>query len=314
MEENGIIQKHKPSVIIHLAAHANVRKSKEYSEDFLCNNLATTQRLLQQIVELKKEERPLFVYASSSSIYGNIETPFKETVPITSVMSMYALSKYFCEQCVDFYCNEYDLKAIGLRFFSVYGPRCRPDMMTYQFLKSTINNNELLLNGDGSIQRDLTYIDDIVDGIYRAATKEEIKEKHTIYNLGNCHPISIREVIAKMQKITKKQIKIKYLPKNNNDALVTYADISKAVEELGYNPETNVEKGLKKTYDWMVLKEEEEARLVVEYHESRIITILQTITYFSCFLFIISYLFHVKKSIYSICKNMASFQGFQNIR
>jgi len=262
LSNNNWITYYKPSVVIHLAAHANVRKSTEYANEFIQNNLGTTQHLLEEIAHMRPADRPLFLYASSSSIYGNNKTPFSEEDQIENILCTYALSKYFCEQMVDFYCNEYQMDAVGFRFFSVYGPRCRPDMATYQIMTLIHNEKTIKIMGYGSISRDFTYIYDIVDLIYAGATNKRSQsipaKNHQIYNLGNSKPITLRHFISKIEEIAKKEATIELLPRNKNDALITFSDISKACSELGYQPKIDIDEGLRKTYEWIVSKNNEQ--------------------------------------------------------
>jgi UDP-glucuronate 4-epimerase len=239
-----------PEVVIHLAAYANVRKSQEIPNLFIKNNVETTCSLINCLIKLDKI--PLFIYASSSSVYGsNKKIPFSENDELNNIISPYALSKKMCEDLVNFYCNNSNLKAVCLRFFTVYGPRCRPDMAIHNFLKNIINGKEITLYGDGSTERDYTYIDDIISGI-TSCIKYNIKDnEHLILNLGNNYPIKLLDLINLCEKITEKPAKIinKEIP--NCDTLITYADICKAKKIIDYTPKYSIEKGLTNTYLWI---------------------------------------------------------------
>jgi UDP-glucuronate 4-epimerase len=248
---DNYIKKYNPDIIIHLAGYANVRKSNIIPEKFIRNNIEVTTKILDEIKQLTYN--PLLIYASSSSVYGeNKKIPFNEVDDLDNIISIYALTKKMCEDIVKLYCKINNLRAIGLRFFTVYGPRCRPDMATYIFLNSIKNENIINLYGDGSIKRDFTYIDDIVNGIYNCIFLDIPNGTHKIYNLGNNQPISMNYFINICEiTVGKKAIIIK------KDALIedvpiTYADITHAKNDLNYNPKTSIEFGLEKTYNWIL--------------------------------------------------------------
>ena len=250
LNDNYII-KHKPDVIIHLAGYANVRKSNSIPEKFIRNNIEVTTKILNEIKQL--QNKPLLIYASSSSVYGeNKKIPFNESDNLENIFSIYALSKKICEDIVSLYCKTDNLKAIGLRFFTVYGPRCRPDMATYIFLNSIKNDNIINLYGDGSIKRDFTYIDDIVDGIYNCISYNIINGMHKIYNLGNNSPITLNDFIKTCENIIGKKAIINKKDSFIEDVPITYADITNAKKDLNYNPKTSIQIGLEKTYNWIL--------------------------------------------------------------
>ena len=244
------ISEFNPEVVIHLAAYANVRKSQEIPNLFIKNNVEATCVLINCLIKLDKI--PLFIYASSSSVYGNNKKiPFSENDELNNIISPYALSKKMSEDLVTFYCKNSNLKAIGLRFFTVYGPRCRPDMAIHNFLKNIINGKEISIYGDGTTERDYTYIDDIVTGI-KSCLEYNIKDnEHLILNLGNNNPIKLSDLINLCEKITCKKANIinKKIP--DGDTLITYADICKAKKIIGYNPKYSIETGLINTYLWI---------------------------------------------------------------
>ena len=241
---------HKPDLIIHLAAYANVRKSEEFPEKYINNNVEVTCNILNQIKQL--EIKPLLIYASSSSVYGkNTKIPFTETDELFNICSPYAISKKMCEDLVNMYCSTYKVKAIGLRFFTVYGPRGRPDMAVYKFLTDIKNDREIIMYGDGNMSRDYTYIDDIISGIIQASKQNLDDGIHKIYNLGNNSPIKLIDFIKLCEKITGKEAKIRNEIQLLGDVNITYANINKAMSDLSYNPITKFEDGLVKTYDWI---------------------------------------------------------------
>ena len=250
LNDNYII-KYNPDVIIHLAGYANVRKSNIIPEKFIRNNIEVTTKILNEMKQLKN--KPLLIYASSSSVYGeNKKIPFNELDNLENIVSIYALSKKICEDIVNMYCKTYNIKAIGLRFFTVYGPRCRPDMATYIFLNNIKNENSIDLYGDGTIRRDFTYIDDIVDGIYNCIFYNISDGIHKIYNLGNNYPISMNNFINICETIIGKKALINKKDPLIEDVSITYADITNAKKDLNYNPKTSIEDGLQKTYNWIL--------------------------------------------------------------
>jgi UDP-glucuronate 4-epimerase len=233
-----------------LAAYANVRKSIEHPDMYVKNNIETTCKLLVQIQ--KCNIKPLFIYASSSSVYGtNVKTPFQEYDPLLNLESPYALSKKVCEEYVEFFCKIYKLQAIGLRFFTVYGPGGRPDMAIYKFLDKIRKDESIVMYGDGSMERDYTFVLDIIEGIYSCLKVHLKKGEHKIYNLGNNSPVKLNKIISICENVTGKKATIVKMDVPIGDVPITYANIDKAKIELGYNPTTNIENGISEMYKWM---------------------------------------------------------------
>jgi len=244
-----IIEKYKPEKVCHLAACAGVRYSIENPCLYSRVNIEGFINLLEQAC---KTNVKTFVYASSSSVYGlEKEIPFHEKVKIDKCNSPYAVTKRCKELFADMFHRLYsDISIIGLRFFTVYGPQGRPDMAPYKFLNSIINNEEITQYGDGNSKRDYTYIDDIVDGIISALeNKKEIKCE--VINLGNSNPITLKQFINTCEKISNKKAKIKIIENQKGDVPITFANIEKAQRLLDYNPKTDIEIGLTKTFEWM---------------------------------------------------------------
>ena len=193
------------------------------------------------------------IYASSSSVYGlNTKVPFKENDTIKKCNSPYAASKLSKEIFAKMYSQLYDIETIGLRFFTVYGPRGRPDMAPYKFITKIMNEESIDKYGDGNSMRDYTYISDIVSGIISCITIK-LKNKSEIYNLGNESPISLNEFIQACEKVTGKKAIINYMENQQGDVPVTYADISKAKEELGYSPKVKILEGLSYVYNSLII-------------------------------------------------------------
>lgn len=244
-----IFQKHRIDAVIHLAARAGVRPSIDnpilYQET---NNIGTNI-----VLELtKKYNVKKMVLASSSSVYGNNKkVPFSESDNVDYAISPYAATKKANEVLGYVYHKLYDIDMIFLRFFTVFGPRQRPDLAISKFTKLILDGKELPVYGDGNTSRDYTYIDDIVNGIISAVSYVCNNTKiYEIINLGNNSPISLMEMIHTIEKFTGKQAKLKKLPMQLGDVDKTYADISKAKRLLGYNPQTSFEKGICNFVNW----------------------------------------------------------------
>ena len=240
-----IFEKEKPDKVIHLAARAGVRASIQDPLLYEAVNIKGTMNLLDLAKDYSVKS---FVFASSSSVYGNQKkTPFSETDDVDSPISPYAATKKAGELICYTYHHLYAMKITCLRFFTVYGPRGRPDMAPYKFIELVIQGKPLSKYGDGKTKRDYTFVDDIVKGIIAASDKELDFE---IINLGNKKPVSLNDFISIVEKLTGKKALIDQQPMQPGDVDITYADIRKAQKLLGYKPETSFEAGMKKLYDW----------------------------------------------------------------
>ena len=242
------IEKTKPDIIVHLASIPGVRKSLEDPIYYVKNNIEAFVYLLE---ECKKHDVSKVVYASSSSVYGsNEKVPFTEKDNIDNLKSSYACSKKCMEVYGKYYNDVFNIKTIGLRFFTVYGERGRPDMAPYMFIKNIAEGKEILQFGDGSSYRDYTYIKDIISGI--SAILDGKGKWGEIYNLGNENPINLLDFIALCEKITKKKAVKKVIDNQKGDVPKTYSNITKAKNDLDYSPKTSLEDGLYATYSWMI--------------------------------------------------------------
>ncbi|MDQ7818390.1 MAG: GDP-mannose 4,6-dehydratase [Melioribacteraceae bacterium] len=240
-----IFDSHKIVSVVHLAAQAGVRESIMNPEKYFATNVLGSLNLLNVIKDKNIEK---FIYASSSSVYGNNKKiPFSEDDPILAPASPYAASKIAAESLCATYSSLYKIPTICLRFFTVYGPRQRPDMAFSKFIKNAINSGIIEIYGDGSSSRDYTFIDDIIDGIIRSL---EFSCDYEIFNLGNSTTIKLEEVIRIIGSTLHKDIVVKRIENQLGDVPVTYADIRKAETILGYKPQTNIENGIKKYIDW----------------------------------------------------------------
>ena len=236
--------------IVHLASMAGVRNSIQNPNEYISNNIDGFITLLDVITKNKENTSTLshIVYASSSSVYGLNKPPFIETDPLNNTNSPYALSKKVMEEYAALYYRLFNIKTIGLRFFTVYGPRGRPDMAPDKFLKAIHNEQPIQQYGDGNSSRDYTYINDIVSGVIASIDKLEESVNHQIYNLGNNHNITLSKFIETCETIVGKKAIINKIGNQKGDVPITLANIDKAKKELNYNPTTSLFDGLKKTY------------------------------------------------------------------
>jgi len=231
--------------VIHLAAMAGVRPSLDDPLLYQDVNLRGTMVLLEA---LRKQPATRFVFASSSSVYGgNTVVPFREEHEVTSPVSPYAATKRASELLAYTHHHLFGIPMVGLRFFTVYGPRQRPEMAIHKFVELALAGQPLPFFGDGSTRRDYTYIDDIVDGVMRALDR---CEGYELYNLGESETTSLAEVVELIGKACGVTPQLDRRPMQPGDVLVTYADVSKARERLGYAPATKIAAGLTLFVDW----------------------------------------------------------------
>lgn len=232
-------------VIVHLAAKTGVRPSIHEPGVYYDVNVKGTQTLLEFAKQQKIKQ---FVFGSSSSVYGiNKNVPWKENENLLPI-SPYASTKLSCEMLGHVYHHLYGIRFIALRFFTVYGPAQRPDLAIHKFFKSILNDKSIPVFGDGTTNRDYTFVDDIVKGIVSAISYTG--SGYEIINLGNHKTIELHELIKMIESISGKKAVIEKLPEQPGDVSSTYADISKAKNLLGYDPQTNLKDGLKSFYNW----------------------------------------------------------------
>ena len=242
-EENNI------DIVMHLAAMAGVRPSIENPILYQEVNCMGTQNILE---EMKAHNVKNLVMASSSSVYGNCkEVPFREDMIVDFAISPYAATKKANEVMTHVYHKLFDMNVIMLRFFTVYGPKQRPDLAINKFTRLMLNNKEIPMFGDGTTSRDYTYITDIVDGIKKSCKYVmENKNVYEILNLGNSSPVSLKEMINVIGQAIGIEPKIKQLPMQPGDVERTYADISKAKNLIGYEPKISFKQGIQNFIDW----------------------------------------------------------------
>ncbi len=235
--------------VVHLAAQAGVRPSIENPFLYEDVNIKGTLNLLQLSRQFDVKN---FLLASSSSVYGaSANSPFSESAAVEKPVSPYAASKKACELFAFTYSHLYALPIIALRFFTVYGPRQRPDMAIYKFTKLIEEGKEIELYGSGQSRRDYTFIDDAVDGICRAI---DCSFAFEVINLGNSSPISLNRLVSLLEEKLGRKAKIKALPDQAGDVPLTFADISKARRLLGYDPKVTIEDGIVRFVKWFKSK------------------------------------------------------------
>ncbi|MZP56062.1 MAG: NAD-dependent epimerase/dehydratase family protein [Bacteroidales bacterium] len=236
----------RPDIIIHLAAKAGVRPSIKDPASYYDVNVNGTLNLLEA---MRRNKIGRMLFASSSSVYGNNKKiPFAESDNVDFPVSPYAASKKACELLCHTYHHLFDMDIFCLRFFTVYGPRQRPDLAINKFTRALLNGEPITLFGDGSSSRDYTHISDILQGIGQAM--ENLKG-FGIFNLGESNAISLKELLALLENSTGKKADIKYLPMQDGDVLRTFADISRAKSVLGYNPVVNIADGIRNYVEWV---------------------------------------------------------------
>ncbi|MHC4122461.1 MAG: GDP-mannose 4,6-dehydratase [Planctomycetota bacterium] len=241
----GVLAKSKIDMIVHLAAKAGVRPSIKDPVSYQDVNINGTVVMLESA---RKSGIRKFIFASSSSVYGNNKkVPFSEGDNVDFPISPYAATKKAGELICHTYSHLYDIDMTCLRFFTVYGPRQRPDLAIHKFTRLIEAGKPIPVFGDGAMKRDFTYIDDIINGVAGAIN---YCKGYEIYNLGESRPVRLDELITEIEKVLGKKAIINRLPKQPGDVEQTYADVSKAKEELGYEPKTKLCYGLAEFVKW----------------------------------------------------------------
>jgi len=233
-----------PEAVVHLAALAGVRSSLLNPLDYIDTDIKGTAVMLEAC---RKSGAGKFIFASSSSVYGTAPTPFREdAVPLFQV-SPYAASKYAGELFCRTYNHLYGIPVVCLRFFTVYGPRQRPDMAIHKFTRAVAEGHDIDIYGTGNSFRDYTYIDDIVDGIISSIS---LPCGYEIINLGNSTTAGILDLVAMIEKKLSKKATLNFMPDQPGDVPATWADISKAETLLGYKPKVSLEDGIGRFVEW----------------------------------------------------------------
>lgn len=240
-----LIAKTKPVAILHLAAMAGVRPSIERPAYYCRVNVEGTTNLLQSAV---KHGVGKFLFASSSSVYGNASrVPFSEEDPVEEPISPYAATKRAGELIAYTYWNLYKLPIFCLRFFTVYGPRQRPDLAIHKFTRLISEGKPIPVFGDGSTSRDYTFVEDTVTGILSSLDR---CDRFRIYNLGGSEPVTLGALISGLEKAIGERAIIDRRPAQPGDVERTCADLTRATAELGYKPKVNLEEGLRRFVEW----------------------------------------------------------------
>jgi len=240
-----IFSAHSIDLVIHLAARAGVRPSLDNAVLYGKVNVEGTINLLESCREhgIKK-----FIFASSSSVYGgNKKMPFSETDKVDNPVSPYAATKKAGELVCHTYHHLYDISVFAFRFFTVYGPRQRPEMAVHRFTRNILQEKPVEIFGDGTSSRDYTYIDDIARGIINSL---DLVYGYEVINLGNSYPVRLLDLVNILQEITGKNAMVKYSDMQPGDVFTTFADIEKARKLIKYDPETTIEDGLGYFIDW----------------------------------------------------------------
>lgn len=248
---NAIGGEKQVDVIVHLAAQAGVRYSIENPSAYVNANVEGEVRIFEQA--LKFSPVPPVVYASSSSVYGaNTKVPFSEEDRVDHPVSVYAATKRAGELLAYSYAHVHQLKTTGLRFFTVYGPWGRPDMAPWLFTDAVLSGRVIKLFNYGKMQRDFTYIDDIVSGVVAVVENIILQPQKVadIYNLGNNRPVELLTFVASIEKATGKKAMTELCPMPPADVQKTYADISRAERDLSFHPAISICEGIERFVDW----------------------------------------------------------------
>ena len=243
---DAIFRAHQIDQVVHLAARAGVRPSIEQPELYLDVNVRGTSNVLEAC---RRHGVNRVVFGSSSSVYGNTkEVPFREDARVDRPVSPYAATKAASELTCHSYHHIYGMEIVCLRFFTVYGPRQRPEMAIHKFGRLIMQGSPIQRFGDGGTERDYTYVDDILDGIVKAMDKAR---GFGIYNLGESRSIPLSRLIELLETEIGKKARIEGLPEQPGDVMMTCADISRARADLGYDPQVPIEEGIRRFVAWL---------------------------------------------------------------
>jgi UDP-glucuronate 4-epimerase len=260
---NKLFEKYQPTIVIDLAAQAGVRYSLENPHAYIHSNILGFINILEACRHYQVNH---LLYASSSSVYGaNTKTPFSVHDNVDHPVSLYAATKKANELMGHTYSHLYGLPTTGLRFFTVYGPWGRPDMAIYSFTKAILAGKPIKVYNDGKMERDFTYIDDIVEVIVRLIDKKPMPNPnwsgddpdpgtsyapYKIYNIGNNQPVKLMDFIAVIEKKLGIKAKKEFMPLQAGDVLTTYADMTDLINDVEYKPDTSIEEGVGNFIDW----------------------------------------------------------------
>lgn len=245
-----VFQIEKPDIVINLAAQAGVRYSLENPDQYIHSNILGFHNVIQLC---HTENVKIFIYASSSSVYGNLsKAPFTEDEKVDSPVSLYAATKKTNELIAHTYSHLYNLKTVGLRFFTVYGPYGRPDMAYFDFTKRIFERKEISVFNNGNLSRDFTYVDDVVKSIVLLIENEtnENSKNYQIYNVGNSNPTNLMDFITSIEEAIGIKANLKFIEMQLGDVHKTYANTDKLYNKIKFKPQTNIKEGIKIFVDW----------------------------------------------------------------
>jgi UDP-glucuronate 4-epimerase len=260
-----LFHKTRPQKVIHLAAQAGVRYSMTNPHAYVDSNLVAFTNILEGCRHNKVEH---LTYASSSSVYGsNTQMPFSVRQNVDHPLSLYAATKKANELMAHTYSHLYGLPTTGLRFFSVYGPWGRPDMALFIFTKAILGGQPIEIFNEGKMQRDFTYIDDIVEGVIRVSNRTAApnpvwnsdkpapgtsKAPYRLYNIGNSNPVELLYLIEVLENCLGRKAQKKFLPMQPGDVPATFADVDDLIHDADFKPSTSIEEGVRRFTDWYV--------------------------------------------------------------
>lgn len=254
-----LFSNHKLDGVVNLAAQAGVRFSIDNPHCYVDSNVLGFLNVLEGS---RHSNIGHLVYASSSSVYGmNVKQPFSTDDRVDHPISLYAATKKSNELMAHTYSHLYSIPSTGLRFFTVYGPYGRPDMAYYNFTKSILEGKPIDVYNNGDMQRDFTFIDDIVNGLLRTLDNPPLLQSsdytnaiapHKLYNIGNNNPVSLRRFIGAIEKACGKKAKENLLPMQPGDVPITYADVDPLIADYGFQPSTTIEDGIQQFVEWFI--------------------------------------------------------------
>ncbi|MFW9082014.1 NAD-dependent epimerase [Pseudomonas sp. P2757] len=255
VDKSGLItlfEKHRFEYVVHLAAQAGVRYSLDNPDVYGQSNLVGFLNLLEACRQYPPQH---LIYASSSSVYGaNHKMPFKEDDPVEQPVSLYAATKRANELLAFSYCHLYGLRASGLRFFTVYGPWGRPDMALFKFTQAILEGRAIDLYNEGEMARDFTYIDDIVEAIFRLLSKPPENEgqrgANRLFNIGRGSPVALLEFVECLESALGIKAQRNFLPMQEGDVVRTWADVSALAAHIGFSPQVSVDVGVQAFVEW----------------------------------------------------------------
>ena len=245
---NNCIKEKNIDIVFNLAAQAGVRLGINDNYKYINSNVSGFNSILNFCVENQIQD---LIYASSSSVYsGNTKVPYSESDTLEDPKSFYAATKINNEQLASIYSDKFDMNCIGHRFFTVYGPYGRPDMAYFSFCKKLLNKEKITIFNNGDTSRDMTYIDDIIDGIILSMDRRSHElVKNQVFNLGNKNPIKTLHLLDLIEEHFNQEAEIIFVD-SKNEVAQTFADLTKSKNLLSYDPKINIEKGMKSFFEW----------------------------------------------------------------